>query len=145
MNWNQYSTSWGSSLQQWMVICLCDFIIFHLTFPFVTSLFSIDFFHHHYQLLLFQLLLHQSLTRKSSVSGCSKEYDLKWTELCAMEELLFKDNVIVPRRCKPYRKIMILWRTVSTRRGCTPKRLYLLIYSIYAHHGIYVFWFTASI
>ena len=60
MNWNQYSTSWGSSLQQWMVICLCDFIIFHLTFPFVTSLFSIDFFHHHYQLLLFQLLLHQS-------------------------------------------------------------------------------------
>ena len=145
MNWNQYSTSWGSSLQQWMVICLCDFIIFHLTFPFVTSLFSIDFFHHHYQLLLFQLLLHQSLTRKSSVSGRSKD-DSKLNRIVrAMEELLFQDNVIVPRRCNPFRNIISLWRTVSTRRGCTPKRLYLLIYSIYAHHGIYVFWFTASI
>ena len=145
MNWNQYSTSWGSSLQQWMMICLCDFIIFHLTFPFVTSLFSIDFFHHHYQLLLFQLLLHQSLTRKSSVSGRSKDDYPNWTQLCALWKSYcsktmwsFQDGAIVSVGNKPmenrlnskrlHTKAFISFDLQHLR---TPQYICLLIYSIY--------------
>ena len=112
---------------------ICDFIIFHWLFP--SSL----------PIVTFPVVTSSILNQKVFSLGVFQGILPKVSELCAMEELLFKDNVIVPRRCKPYRKIIILWRTVSTRRGCTPKRLYLLIYSIYAHHSIYVFWFTASI